>query len=44
MKSMSIIETKKLDIFSILIFMWWNMVMDDWNVDEKSLNNNIVKL
>ena len=30
---MPIIET---DIIGILTIMWWNIVMDDWNLKEKS--------
>ena len=34
---MPIIETK-FGIICILTNLWWNIVMDDWNLDEKSLS------
>ena len=33
---MPITETK-FDIICILIDLWWNIVMDDWDLDERSL-------
>ena len=34
---MSISETK-FGVICILTNMWWNIVMDDWNLDEESLS------
>ena len=34
---MSIIETK-FGLLCILTTLWWNIVMDNWNLDEKSLS------